>query len=36
LDLFKGDELRFGQDEALLFALGFQGFQPLLHGLEID
>src|SRR6202790_3236864 len=35
LGLFQGDELGLGQYQAFLGALGLQGFQPLVHGLEV-
>ena len=35
LGLFQRDELGLGQYQAFLGALGLQGFEPLVHGLEV-
>jgi hypothetical protein len=35
LGLFQRDELGLGQDQAFLGALGLQGIEPLVHGLEV-
>jgi hypothetical protein len=35
LGLLERDQLAFGQHAAVLGQLGFQGFQPLLHGLQV-
>src|SRR5262245_41015664 len=34
LGLFQRDDLRLGQHQALLGALGFQRLEPFLHGLQ--
>ncbi len=35
LGLFQRDDLRLGQHQALLGTLGFQRFEPFLHGLHV-
>src|SRR5512133_1153977 len=35
LGLLQRNDLRLGQNQALLGALGFQRFEPLLHGLQV-
>src|SRR5262249_9705865 len=35
LGFFQGDDLRLGQRQTLLGALGFQRLEPLGHGLQI-
>ena len=35
LGLFQRDQLGFGQHQALLGALGFESFEPLLHGFQV-
>ena len=35
LGLFQRDDLRLGQHQAVLGALGFQRLEPLLHGLQV-
>jgi hypothetical protein len=35
LGLFQRNKLGFGQHQAVLGALGFQGFEPFVHGLQV-
>ena len=35
LGLFQRDHLSFGQHQALLGALGFESFEPFLHGFQV-
>ena len=35
LGLFQRDQLGFGQHQAILGALGFQRFEPFVHGLQV-